>query len=70
MSVIFLLFIMLCCLHPFAQQAKLKVTDVKSTKGKIIVIIFKDNKTFKEEKVFHKIEFSKPDSIQPQVTLR
>jgi uncharacterized protein (DUF2141 family) len=55
-------FIVLCCLHPFeapAQQVTLKVTDIKSTKGKIIVIIFKDNKTFEDEKAFRKIEFSK-----------
>ena len=58
-------FIVLCCfLNSFdalAQHVKLKVTDMRSAKGKIIIILFKDNETFEEERAFRKIAFSKDD---------
>jgi len=56
-------FIVVCCfLNSFdaqAQHVKLKVTEVKSTKGKIIIILFKDHETFEKERAFRKIAFSK-----------
>jgi uncharacterized protein (DUF2141 family) len=60
-------FIVLCCFltsfDTHAQQVKLKVTDIKSTKGKIVIILFKDHETFEEERGFRRIAFSK-DSLK------
>jgi len=60
-------FIVLCCFlssfDAWAQHVKLKVTEVKSTKGKIVIILFKDHETFEEEKSFRRIAFSK-DSLK------
>jgi len=60
-------FIVLCCLlnsvDVQAQHVKLKVTDIKSTKGKIVIILFKDHETFEEERGFRRIAFSK-DSLK------
>ncbi len=59
-------FIVFCCFLPGfdarAQHVKLKVTEVKSTKGKIVIILFKDHETFEEERGFRRIAFSK-DSL-------
>ncbi len=56
-------FLVLSCLllsfEAEAQHVKIKVTEMKSTKGKIVIILFKDNETFEEEKGFRRISFSK-----------
>ena len=59
LSVSILLFFFLGSFDAYTQHVKLKVTDMKSTKGKIIIILFKDNETFENERSFRKIVFAK-----------
>ncbi|HEY5826471.1 MAG TPA: DUF2141 domain-containing protein [Cyclobacteriaceae bacterium] len=67
-------FITVCCfLNSFearAQHVVLKITEVKSTKGKIIIILFKDHETFEEERAFRRIAFSKDSLKNGAIELR
>ena len=53
-----------------AQQVKVKVTEVKSAKGKIVIIVFKDHETFEEERSFRRIAFSKDSLKNGTIELR
>ena len=41
------------------QQTNIKVTGIRSSKGNIIVQVFKDNATYEDQKPFKKITFDK-----------
>jgi uncharacterized protein (DUF2141 family) len=42
-----------------AQNINANITELKSAKGRIVIQIYKDNETFKDEKPFKKMQFSK-----------
>lgn len=69
LSLVIVLLTILSGFDAEAQKVKLKISDMKSTKGKIMIIIFKDNETFENEKAFRKIEFSKKGLVNGTLEL-
>ena len=51
--------LLLCTITIQAQNITLNITGIKSAKGQMVVSVFKDNQTFKDEKPATKLQFSK-----------
>ncbi|WP_184541960.1 DUF2141 domain-containing protein [Mucilaginibacter sp. FT3.2] len=45
------------------KETQVKITDIRSPKGKIIVNVFKDNAGYEDEKPFKKFTFDKKDLV-------
>ena len=67
-----LLFGLLCMLNvsaAFAQNTKVKVTGIRSVKGQIVINVFKDEKTYDDEKPYKKLLFEKKDIVDGAIVL-
>lgn len=53
-----------------AQKTKVNVSEIKSDKGNIVLSLFKDQETFKNEKPFKKIVFTKKGLAHGAIELK
>jgi uncharacterized protein (DUF2141 family) len=56
-SLLVLLFICVTAVH--AQNIEVLFTDIRSTRGQIVVKIFKDDKSFQDDKPYKTVKFNK-----------
>jgi uncharacterized protein (DUF2141 family) len=66
----FLLFLFVGFLTVKAQNIEVVITGIRSTQGKIIIGIFKDNKSFQEEKPFLRKKFKKIKISKGEMTVK
>ncbi len=52
-----------------AQKTKVNVSEIKSDKGNIVLSLFKDQETFRNEKPFKKIVFTKKGLVNGAIEL-
>lgn len=64
-----LLFICLASYIQAQRVAEIKVTDIRSAKGKILLNVFKDNASYDDEKPYKKLTFDKKEIINGTLVL-
>lgn len=68
-GIMFGLLVMLNVSAAFAQNIQVKITGIKSDKGQIVLNVFKDNKTYDDQKPYKKFLFEKKDVLDGTVVL-
>lgn len=56
-----ILMVLLSSYVPFQQKTAIKITGIRSAKGKIIIQVFKDDLSYQDQKPFKKISFDKKE---------
>ncbi|SFF02191.1 Uncharacterized conserved protein, DUF2141 family [Chitinophaga sp. CF118] len=67
-----LMFGLLCMLNvsaALAQNTQVTVTGIKSVKGQIVLNVFKDNKSYDDQKPYKKLLFEKKDIVDGTLVL-
>lgn len=54
-----ILIIILCLNNSYGQNTNVKISDIRSEKGQIILNVFKSSEDYEQEKVFKKLIFEK-----------
>lgn len=50
---------LLCLSSSYGQNTNIKISDIRSSKGQIILNVFKNSEDYEQEKVFKKLVFEK-----------
>lgn len=72
LSINLLMGLLFICLASYIQAQRvteIKVTDIRSAKGKILLNVFKDNASYDDEKPYKKFTFDKKEIINGTLVL-
>jgi len=72
LSINLLMGLLFICLASYIQSQRvteIKVTDIRSAKGKILLNVFKDNASYDDEKPYKKLIFDKKEIINGTLVL-
>ena len=65
-----ILFYILLCFTATAQNVELTIKGIRSTKGQLLIGVFKDNESFQKEKAYKNLKFDKTAVVNGTLTVK